>query len=495
MRQILILLVIVVSLIFSIAPVSAVDGWNNINAVDGDGKTSCYTGNNPGEGVTWACFQAADGSTTVNWNPGVSNSTWIWNNPTGIYYSKWAMWNVLDTGLMSCNGDIQNRTGVGSAWLNFSISGNGPVVCRSLQSFGRFYEFIYMNGTAPQPEVNFTGNPIDGFNPLKVDFTIINSSGMNSSAHEWNFGDGSIFSTNLTSVINHTYQNAGIYTVSLKFYNLSGTETTITKNNYILASSPSGMIVNLDVKNGLTGALIQDATVGIKNTSTGVWRNTTAPTGLVYFSTTDPGYLYPLSQGQSITLAANKSGYKEASETFAIPYNNYRARLFLMPDSITNATGAGTVVVNAIRNKDGLTISGVSVVMDTGQVGLTNTAGATTLFNVTAGNRVVKLSDPDGGYMSTEKSFNLTAGETKLVVVEMVRVGETPVVTRVSPTPTGRGTYDPNNPNSPVYGNYTTSEINEQGGAGVLGMLAQLIQLWPLAIVMLLMKALRSAMT
>ena len=213
------------------------------------------------------------------------------------------------------------------------------------------------------------------------------------------------------------------------------------------------------------------------------------------FQYTDPGYLYPLSQGQSITLAANKTGYKEASETFAIPYNNYRARLFLMPDSITNQTGAGTVVVNAIRNKDGLTISGVSVVMDTGQVGLTNTAGATTLFNVTAGNRVVKLSDPDGGYMSTEKSFNLTAGETKLVVVEMVRVGGTPVVSSGISDSHTRGTYDPDDPNSPVYGNYTTSEINEQGGAGVLGMLTSLIQLWPLAIVMLLMKALRSAMT
>jgi len=346
----------------------------------------------------------------------------------------------------------------------------------------------------PQREVNFTGYPLDGYSPLDVSFTVVNFSyGVKpGTSISWTYGDGQTGSS-ITAISNHTYSNPGIYSVSMGYTNLSGVNYTISKSNYILTSNASGMIVNLDVKDAISGALIQDSTVGIRNTSTGVWRNTTAPTGLVYFSTTDPGYLYPLTQGQSITLAANKTGYRDASETFAIPYNNYRARLFMMPTNVINATGTGTVVVNTIRNKDGLTISGISVVLDSGQMGITNTAGATTLYNVTAGTRYVTLTDPDKGYQDAKSTFNLSAGETKLVVLQMVRVGEQPVETPGSPTPTPTGTYDPNDPNSPVYGNYTTSQINEQGGAGVLGMLAQLIALWPLVVVGVLFKFMKSA--
>lgn len=348
----------------------------------------------------------------------------------------------------------------------------------------------YHAATCPldRTDQDFIGYPLDGYSPISVIFTSLNMT--NTSAFQWTFGDGS---TGTGVNVTHIYNNPGIYSVSLGFYNKSGVAGTITKNNYVLVSNVSGMIVNLDVKDAISGALIQDSTVGIKNTSSGVWRNTTAPTGLVYFSTTDPGYLYPMIQGQSITLAANKTGYNDASTTFNIPYNNYRSRLFLMPLNVINSTGTGTVVVNTIRNKDGLTISGISVVLDSGQIGLTNTAGATTLYNVSAGTRYATVTDPDKGYQDTKTSFNLTAGETKLVVIQMVRVGEQPVETPGSPTPTPTGTYDPADPNSPVYGNYTTSQINEQGGAGVLGMLLQLIQLWPLIVVFALMKFIKSA--
>ena len=357
------------------------------------------------------------------------------------------------------------------------------------------YGDFFFNMTQPSPpEPNFTGYPLDGYAPLSVSYTVHNATSINTTGSSWNFGDGQVL-TSTATLVNHTYQNPGIYTVSMQYFNASGTSNTITKNNYVLASLASGMIVNLDVKDAISGALIQDSTVSIKNTTTGVWRNTSAPTGLVYFSTTDPGYLYPLSLNQSITLAANKTGYKDASETFNIPYNNYRARLFLMPTTITNATGTGNVVANVVRNLDGLTISGISVVMDSGQMGITNSAGATTLYNVTAGTRYATVTDPDGAYQTTKYAFNLSAGETKLIVIQMVKTGETPVTTFGSPTPTVTGTYDPNDPNSPVYGNYSTSQINEQGGAGVLGMLMQLIQLWPLIVIGILFKFLRSAFT
>jgi PKD repeat protein len=340
-------------------------------------------------------------------------------------------------------------------------------------------------------EPDFSGYPLDGYSPLSVGFTATNMT--NTTGLIWSFGDGNVTAANGTT-INHVYQDPGIYSVRLDYVNSSGVSGSVQKNNYVLASTPSGLIVNLDVKSAISpNPLIQDATVSIRNTTTGVWRNTTAPTGLVYFSTTDPGYLYSLTQNQSITLCANKTGYSDACETFNIPYNNYKARLFMMPNSVINATGTGTVVVNVISNKNKLTVSGMSVVMDTGQIGVTSRAGAITLYNVTAGERLVKVTDPDGAYQPTEKTFTLAEGDTELIVVEVVREGEDPIDTPVSPTPTPTGTYDPNDPNSPVYGNYTTSEINQQGGAGILGMLAQLITLWPLVVLGIFMKFMKSA--
>lgn len=343
--------------------------------------------------------------------------------------------------------------------------------------------------------VNFTGYPLDGPSPLTVDFKIFNLT--NTSGVSWYWGDGQITNTS-RSTATHTYDNEGIYTVILNYYDPAGTLYGITKTNYVLVSNPTGLAVNLDIKNAITGALVQDSTVGIKNTTTGVWRNTTAPTGLVYFTSTDPGYLYPLSQNQSITLAANKSGYQDASKTFNIPYNNYREILYMVPTSVVNSTGNGTVVVNVIRALNGLTVSGMSVAMDSGQVGITNTAGAVTLFNVSAGERTVTVTDPSDTYLPTEKVFNLSAGETKLVTVYVARDDDPPVDPDdpfTSPTPTPTGTYDPDDPDSPVYGNYTTSEINQQGGAGVLGMLAQLITLWPAIVIFAFLKFMRSAMT
>jgi len=400
---------------------------------------------------------------------------------------------TTDTPLFVCNETSVLGSSLGSVNMarnnTISYGLNGIVMSASSGEIGSGVYTTY-SGFAEDPIVNFIAYPLDGYSPLDVRFTAINIT--NSTGLTWTFGDGS-FGYNST-VINHTYQNPGMYSVSMKYFNSTGSESTIVKTNYVLASIPSGMIVNLDVKNAITGALIQDSTVSIRNLTSGVWRNTTAPTGLVYFSTTDPGYLYPLSQGQNITLAANKSGYRDASETFAIPYNNYRARLFLMPTSVTNATGAGTVVVNVVRNKDGLTVSGMSVVADTGQIGVTNSAGAVTLYNVTAGARIIKVSDPDGAYQQTEKSITLTAGETKLVVVQVVLNGESPVDTPITPTTTG--TFDPSDPASyGEYGNYTSSEMNQAGGFVILQMLGQLFSLWPLVVMGIFVKFMKSAFT
>lgn len=483
---------ILAALLILMLPVSAADFYKPENITNGQTYDQACD--------DWAISQ---GYNPAHWQAkpsgGYAKVRWYWWSGSGFSYSDYeAPAGAVPSTIWTYPGDyakaMHPTQNIGFVQPFFYCCNNGTTSCA-----GKWpYNYTWSNSSRPPPaDADFSGYPLDGYAPLPVAFTISNFTAINATGATFTWGDGQI-NVATSAAINHTYQNPGIYSVSMAYFNTSGTSKTVTKTNYVLASVPSGLAVNLDIKNAITGVLVQDSTVGIRNTSTGVWRNTTAPTGLVYFTSTDPGYLYPLSQNQSITLAANKSGYQDASTTFNIPYNNYRSILYMMPTSIINATGNGTVVVNVIRALNGLTVSGMSVALDTGHVGITNTAGAVTLFNVTAGERTASVTDPDGAYLPTEKAFVLSAGETKLVTVYVARDDDPPIDPDdpfTSPTPTPTRTYDPNDPSSPVYGNYTTSEINQQGGAGVLAMLAQLIALWPAIVVFAFLKFMRSAMS
>lgn len=61
------------------------------------------------------------------------------------------------------------------------------------------------------PFVDFTANPLEGFESLNVDF-INNSSG--AADYIWDFGDGNVTFSNSTE-LSHTFQNYGVYTVIL----------------------------------------------------------------------------------------------------------------------------------------------------------------------------------------------------------------------------------------------------------------------------------------
>lgn len=80
----------------------------------------------------------------------------------------------------------------------------------------------------------FTGSPTNGIDPLTVNFT--DQSSHNPTSWTWDFGDGNGSTQQNPS---HTYQNAGIYTVSLLVSNSLGTDTE-TKINYIYVGSGNG---------------------------------------------------------------------------------------------------------------------------------------------------------------------------------------------------------------------------------------------------------------
>ncbi len=240
--------------------------------------------------------------------------------------------------------------------------------------------------------------------------------------------------------------------------------------------------VNLDVKNAITGVAIGGATVGIQNTSSGIWRNSTSPTGLTYFQSTGTSHEYPLSVGQTIKLGASAPGYAPGSITFAIPYTNYREYINLVPTTVTPATGYGTLVVNVVRNKDGLPVSGATVSVEDGHVKIlsTNGAGVVTFTNVTEGTHEVIVSTPYYAYEQATKSITITGGETQFATVQLVSVGETPVPTYVPPTTV-----------VPTY-NSSGGQLNETGSTGLMSMMGMVIQVWPLVLLLLFMKFLKS---
>lgn len=71
------------------------------------------------------------------------------------------------------------------------------------------------------PEVSFTADPMEGFEPLVVDFVNTSSNATN---YTWDFGDGNTAfgSFNETS---HTYENYGVYTVTLSAIENGCTDT------------------------------------------------------------------------------------------------------------------------------------------------------------------------------------------------------------------------------------------------------------------------------
>lgn len=90
------------------------------------------------------------------------------------------------------------------------------------------------------PVAGFSAAPLTGTAPLSVQFT--DESTNSPVSHSWDFGDG-----NTSSQQNpiHTYQNAGIYTVSLTVTNSAGSDN-ITKTDLIEVqpSSTAGMSVS-----------------------------------------------------------------------------------------------------------------------------------------------------------------------------------------------------------------------------------------------------------
>ena len=268
-------------------------------------------------------------------------------------------------------------------------------------------------------------------------------------AYIYNALDNAILSSQ-SGVVNDTFNfnipNAAAVFLGIKtpmgiMYNSS----VFWRSSISTITSASTVVVLLDVRNAISGNLLQNTTVGIKNTTTGVWRNATLASGIAYYDSTDPGFLYPLSVGQRIELAATKTGYEGDNITFIIPVadpGGYPATLWLTPTAYAPSLGTVNFIIKVIKNYDHTPISSASVTLTTGaSPQYTNTLstdvnGMVSFINVTASTSA-SVDIHHISYQSVSAYISgITPNTTHKPIYEMILIGATPVTTVATARPT-----------------------------------------------------------
>lgn len=155
----------------------------------------------------------------------------------------------------------------------------------------------------PIPVVDFSGTPTSGCVPLNVQFTDNSSAGSATiNTWLWDFGDGTTGNQQNPS---HVYSTPGNYNVSLRVTTTSGCTKTLTKTNYIQASS--GVVANF-TNTTATGCSLP-VTINFTNTSTGsgtlsyAWDFGDGGTS----TATNPSHTYTAAGSYNVTLVVTSS--------------------------------------------------------------------------------------------------------------------------------------------------------------------------------------------
>lgn len=134
------------------------------------------------------------------------------------------VWDFGDGGFSTAQNPSHTYTTAGVYTVTLAVSGAA--------GSDTITKANYITVNAPTT-ADFSGTPTSGAPPLSVSFT--DQSTGNITLRVWDFGDGG-YSTQENP--NHTYNNAGVYTVTLTVSGAAGTDT-VTKTNYITVSAGS----------------------------------------------------------------------------------------------------------------------------------------------------------------------------------------------------------------------------------------------------------------
>ena len=189
--------------------------------------------------------------------------------------------------------------------------------------------------------------------------------------------------------------------------------------------SSGGLKFYVDVKDSIYGTYINGIGFGVKNTSSGVWRNTTGQNGALFVDATGTNYEYPLSIGQTVVVAASKVGYSSDSSsitlTQASPVQLVTLHLVNLSGSAPSA-GNFTAVITVGDWTAPKEIAGASVTMnELGRMASTNAAGTAMFFNVPVGTYSLVVSAP--GYQSVTSDITGASLETAMKRVNLLPTG------------------------------------------------------------------------
>ncbi|MBP7410659.1 MAG: PKD domain-containing protein, partial [Methanoculleus sp.] len=157
-------------------------------------------------------------------SPAIDGEIVAWEDKRG------GVWNIYICDL-SLGPEVQMSLAP-SPWeqLYPAVSGNTVVWQNGRGADADIYSFIYTGGAPPVAE--FAADPTAGMVPLTVRFTDRSTGSLEE--WEWEFGDGG---TSPEQNPEHTYENAGNYTVSLRVSGRFGADTA-TKIDLIRADLP-----------------------------------------------------------------------------------------------------------------------------------------------------------------------------------------------------------------------------------------------------------------
>lgn len=250
----------------------------------------------------------------------------------------------------------------------------------------------------------------------------------------------------------------------------------------------------VDVVDSIYGNLLDNVNVGIKNTTSGVWRNATGAHGALYYSTTGLNHEYPLAIGQTVVVAASKAGYLPDSETITIQGDS-AVTLFTVKLHLVNINGSapssGNFTLGMVAGSmlTGREIAGASVTInELGRMGATNNGGVAWFYNVPVGSYTVLVSAP--GYQAATTDVTGTDLETVMTRIDLLPTGyrQEENGTIIDPRGNPYQPWNPNyDPNGGVYNpNATAAAANERAADAITAFLDNAINIAGLVFILLL---------
>lgn len=191
----------------------------------------------------------------------------------------------------------------------------------------------------------------------------------------------------------------------------------------ITLSSPS-ISLYLDVKDSSNGAYINGVdNIGIKNVSSGVWRNTSGHNGAIYFDSTGANYDWPISLNETVIVAADEAGYRSAWESVIIHQDRQLVTLKMVNLNGTAPTSGNFTAVIAVSDlQDSKPLIGASLsIQEIGRMSSTNSAGVGTFRNVPVGTYTVQASAT--GYSPSSTTITGTEMDTLMTSIRLIRDG------------------------------------------------------------------------